>query len=103
MQVAGRRSGQVPHKAASVRSWVARAPRRASSLLAELRRDRKRAVCPRDQRPPRQGSPPRPGVAISPRCGFEGFLTPLAHRTLLDDDVMVVLAAVNLDRSEPTS
>jgi hypothetical protein len=39
-------------------------------------------------------------VAVSTPLRLRGFLDPLAHRTVLDDDVVIVLAVVDLDRTE---
>src|SRR5215207_11440267 len=76
-----------------------------SSLLAELRRDRQRAVGPRTDDQP--AATPRNlllgrqrSVAVSTPLRLRGFLDPLAHRTVLDDDVVIVLAVVDLDRTE---
>jgi hypothetical protein len=76
------------------------------SLPAQLWRDRKRAVgtgtddqlaaAPRNLLLGRQR-----GVTVSTPLRFRGFLDPLAHRTLLDDDVVIVLVSIDLDRSEP--
>jgi hypothetical protein len=95
------------NEAARVRSWDGDELHAAtSSLPTELRRDRKRAVCPgTDDQPTaaprnlllgRQGS-----VSISIPLGFRGPLDPLAHRTLLENDIVIVLATLDLDRSEP--
>ena len=75
-----------------------------ASLLVDLRRNRKRTVRPRtdDQAAStpgdllirRQGS-----VAVSSPLRFRGLLDPLAHRALIDDDIVIVGASVDLNRS----
>jgi hypothetical protein len=98
---------KVCNKAAGVLSWDGDDLHAAtSSLPAELRRDRKRAVgastddqlaaAPRNRLLSRQRR-----VAISAPLRFRGLLDPLPHRTLLDDHVVIVLATVDLYRTEP--
>jgi hypothetical protein len=76
-----------------------------ASFLVDLRCDRERAV--------RSGADDQPAaapgdlligrercVAVSSPLGFRGLLDPLAHLTVIDDDVVIVGASVDLDRSE---